>query len=113
MKQMFDGLADSLKTGLNGRKVYHPVSSPLSFYAITDGLANTLAVVEHPTVSVVWTAPDDTNPAGFYTAFKQSSAPVQVLFTDGAVRQLDSGNTPEATIQAYITRDGRELVPNP
>ncbi len=88
-------------------------SNPLVFSTITDGLANTIAVVDHPTISVVWTAPDDTNPADFYAAFKQSSELVQALFADGTVRMLDSSKTPEATIQAYVTRDAGETVPNP
>lgn len=87
-------------------------STPISFAQVIDGLANTLAIVDHSAKSVVWTAPDDTSPDEFYAAFKQSSAPVLVLCCDGAVRAVSSGETSETNLRAYITRNGREPVPD-
>ena len=90
-----------------------PDATPLSFRTVTDGTANTIAIVDNATNPVVWTAPDDTSPADFLAAFKQSSTPLQVLFCDAAVRAIDSSSTPESTVQAYMTRNGGESVPYP
>ena len=83
----------------------------LGFTGVTDGLSNTFLVVE-AAEPVIWTKPVDLpfdaneklpklgrrQPNGF-----------NVLFGDGSVRFIKS-TTPEATLKAYITTNGGEVI---
>jgi hypothetical protein len=78
---------------------------------ITDGLDKTLLVVPAK-VPVPWTKPDDLEyaadtPLPPFGEGVGMHATVPVLMADGSVTSFHSG-TPEATIRAMITRNGRE-----
>lgn len=86
--------------------------SGLAFAGFTDGLSNTILVVEAGK-DVVWTKPDDVP----FDAGKKLpklggmfDEGFHALFGDGSVRFLKKTITP-ATLRAIITRAGGEVVP--
>ncbi len=89
-----------------------PGDSAIGLRDILDGTSNTLFMVELPNKSVVWSSPDDSDPADFYAAFGKSPLGVSVLFADGATARLAS-DTAQQDLDAYITRNGAETVSRP
>jgi hypothetical protein len=79
--------------------------------SFTDGTSNTwlVAEAEQP---VPWTKPDDLpfDPNGPLPRLGTRAGGYTAAFADGWVRQFRL-DTPEATLRAYITRDGNEVVP--
>jgi prepilin-type processing-associated H-X9-DG protein len=80
---------------------------------VMDGISNTLMIVEAAT-AVPWTKPDDIpfDPNGPLPPIgKHYNGGCNAAFADGSVRFLP-GNLPPRTLQALITRDGGEVVPD-
>jgi hypothetical protein len=81
------------------------------FMDVTDGLSNTLMIVEAET-AVPWTKPEDLtfNPNGPLPRMsKHFRSGFNVVFMDGSVRLMPH-NVPETTLRAMITRNGGEMV---
>ena len=87
---------------------------PTGFRDITDGLANTLAVVE-TNAPVPWTKPEDIdfspqNTQKFFGAFSMHPGGFNALMCDGSVRFLRLSISP-AVFKTLITRSGNDIVP--
>jgi hypothetical protein len=96
---------------------FEPVPGPgkgpprgLSVAAFSDGTSTTWLAAEADQ-PVPWTKPEDLayDPKGPLPRLGTRSGGYTAAFADGAVRQLRL-DTPEATLRAYITRDGGEPV---
>lgn len=82
-----------------------------SLDSVTDGTANTLAVVESKGL-VLWTKPEDV-PLDVQTQSKVSSyhpGGANALFGDGSVRFLKVQNVNPAVFQALCTKNGGEVL---
>jgi hypothetical protein len=90
---------------------------PCKFSMISDGLANTILVVEAPHANVPWTEPRDLNFAelnmvingGANTPHSTHPGGVQVLLGDGSMRFLRAGISP-ADLEALLTKAGGEVI---
>ncbi|MGV3484713.1 MAG: DUF1559 domain-containing protein [Planctomycetaceae bacterium] len=90
-----------------------PDSSGVRFDDLTDGIANTLVVAELANKTVIWTQPDDAQPADLYTAINApESTGVVVVLADGSVSVL-SPSTPQDDLDAMMTRNGGEALALP
>jgi hypothetical protein len=81
---------------------------------VTDGVSNTLMIVEAET-AVPWTEPQDLtfNPNGPLPRMgKHFRSGFNVVFMDGSARLMPH-NVPETTLRAMITRNGGEMVTPP
>ncbi len=77
---------------------------------ITDGLSNTLMVVE-ATTPVEWTRPDDLDAATIASGLgSRHPGGANAAFADGSVRFLKVRAINPATVQALTTRDGGEVI---
>lgn len=89
---------------------------PLHFADVIDGTSNTILLVQAlPEHAVVWTKPDDLlidehNPLAALIKDKEGSFLVALL--DGSVRKVPGKITADA-LKAWLTLDGRDIVPNP
>ncbi|TWT33364.1 DUF1559 family PulG-like putative transporter [Blastopirellula retiformator] len=82
------------------------------FREVTDGISNTILVVENTGVMVPWLQPSDTSVEDFAQGIPFKHGLVggtQVLLGDGAVRFMGETTDPE-TLKGMSTRDGREAV---
>ncbi len=83
----------------------------LGFVGVTDGLSNTFLAVE-AAEPVIWTKPVDlpfdANEKLPKLGRRQANG-FHVIFCDGSVRFIKS-TTPEATLKAYITTNGDEVI---
>jgi prepilin-type processing-associated H-X9-DG protein len=94
-------------------------SEPNSFRSVTDGLANTLMVVEaKPTQAVHWMDPSDIDIEGYISSLTGRGSPGDhtnhvgggnCAFGDGSVRYLSSSIDIE-TLRGLSTRNGGETV---
>jgi prepilin-type processing-associated H-X9-DG protein len=93
--------------------------------SITDGISNTLMVVETCGAPVVWSQPQDinidTNPVGINlpgavrhesggALSSYHSGGANALLADGSVRFFSQNTSPDI-LKALMTRDGNELLP--
>ena len=97
-----------------GNAWFMDLQSNVRFPQITDGLSNTLLVVESGE-AVPWTKPEglefaDDKPLPKMNPFR--SGGFNALFGDGSVQFL-SNTTDEKVLRALITRDGGEVVQRP
>jgi prepilin-type processing-associated H-X9-DG protein len=80
---------------------------------VTDGLSNTLMVVEGGE-PVVWTRPDDVEFTGNIMPMSlalRGNPRINVLFADGSVRNIDLSRVNPQSFKAAITRSGGEILP--
>jgi hypothetical protein len=98
---------------VTGRNMAFEVGQTLSFQDFTDGLSNTIMVVETQGLGGHWAEPKDTDltlpiplPAGHYP---QGNL---VLYGDGSVQSVPT-TLPPTTIHALCTRNGGEAVQLP
>lgn len=92
---------------------FHP-TRPRSFSEITDGLCNTLMVMEVPRNQTFdWMAPDDANEQTFLAVHPESPLShrggLQVLLADGSARYV-SVLLPKETRRGLMTIDGGETL---
>lgn len=102
--------------------VEHPkaaLAAGLQFRDCTDGLSNTLAVVESRQHSVHWMQPDDVTPTEFLHDLQSSAHPDQAnhvggtltLFLDGAVHFIPSDTTADEIKRWIVVDDGEFSEP--
>jgi prepilin-type processing-associated H-X9-DG protein len=92
---------------------------PCKVRAITDGLSNTIMVIEAPHANIPWTEPRDLDLDGLTLAINaganspHSDHPggAHVLLADGSVRLLQAGIS-SADLRGLLTKAGNELVPS-
>jgi predicted RNA-binding Zn-ribbon protein involved in translation (DUF1610 family) len=97
-----------------------PGAQPRKESEITDGAANTIAVIEHSASKINWLEPRDGPPAGTNNATAATgSAPASnhphqshALFIDGSVHSLPD-HLERHQLDALMTVDGGEMVPIP
>lgn len=86
----------------------------LGFREFTDGLSNTIMVVEAGADKAdTWTKPggltlDEENPIKTFGTIKEGT--LSVLISDGSVRTVDIETISNETIKALITRNGGEII---
>ena len=98
------------ETIFDGGKACHPDS-------ITDGLANTILVVEAPHANIPWTEPRDLNfdelsmriNNGPNSPHSDHPDIMLALLADGTVRQISNTISPQ-DLRALLTKAGRETV---
>jgi prepilin-type processing-associated H-X9-DG protein len=96
-----------------GPATIFPGAEAVRMQAITDGLSNTLLVVEaSDAAAVTWTKPDDWDIAGelnVRSLFGHHPNGTNFAFADGSVLFLEKTVTPKV-LQALTTRNGAEVV---
>jgi hypothetical protein len=94
-----------------------PSARGIGFGSVTDGLSNTIAVVEASDDSaVIWTKPDDFIPDKdnpFQGLLGKSSMGVQVGLMDGSVRFISPKIAPEMLLRLFGRNDGQVVDFNP
>ena len=100
------------KVFVGGGAAFDPAKG-VGFAAFSDGLSNTLAVVESKT-AVVWTKPDDIPfdpkaPPSLLDAGSPHPGGFNALMSDGSVRFLKTINP--KVFRDLITRSGGEIIP--
>jgi len=95
-----------------------PFWQEVSPQQVTDGLSNTMIVVETKGPPIPWTSPRDlefdkldfvVNSFSGYGLISEHRQSANVLMADGAVRTL-TNSTPAEMVRAMATRDGGEIV---
>ncbi|WP_158265475.1 DUF1559 domain-containing protein [Blastopirellula marina] len=87
-------------------------ATAIRFHDVTDGISNTVMVVENTGKLVPWLKPDDTSIEELMQGVEFQDGPVggtQFLFGDGSV-QFISENIDRQTLHDMATRDGGEAV---
>src|SRR5262249_62242201 len=96
-----------------GPATIFPGAEAVKMQAITDGLSNTILVVEaSDAAAVTWTKPDDWDIAvelDVQSLFGHHSNGTNFAFADGSVLFLEKTVTPKV-LQALTTRNGSEVV---
>ena len=86
---------------------------------ITDGLANTIAVVEMSSSGIRWTAPRDLNVSEMSSKINDPNhvgirschcGGAYILFADGSVKYVLGGSDAEKYLKALTTINGKEDV---
>ncbi|MFO0795960.1 MAG: DUF1559 domain-containing protein [Gemmataceae bacterium] len=100
--------------GVKGKGMaFDPTVKSLNFAGFTDGLSNTIMVVESGD-PVAWMKPDDfVVPAkGAIPRIEVPGRPNQfnALFGDGSVRWMNRAGMTDDTLRAYFTRNGGEVI---
>lgn len=97
-----------------GGSPIHVRGQPLKISGITDGMSNTLMVVEAAD-PVNWMKPDDVryDPEKRPKLGAPKAKVVRALFGDGHVRELKSELLTDDVLRAILTRDGGEAVGYP
>jgi hypothetical protein len=87
--------------------------SPHTIGAVTDGLSNTIAVVEMRTTSPSWAAPSSIDINQLSAGLPQTNHPGggQVLLSDGSVRFISQSIDPQV-LRSLSTRNGGEAIGN-
>jgi prepilin-type processing-associated H-X9-DG protein len=80
---------------------------------VTDGLSNTIAVVEMRTTNSSWAAPTSVDISQLSAGLPQTNHPGggQVLMGDGSVRFISQSIDPQV-LKSLSTRNGAETVGN-
>lgn len=102
---------------VQGKETLFDGSTPCKFSSVTDGLSNTIMVVEAPQANILWTEPRDldfdtmsmTLNSGANSPHSKHPGGVQVLLADGSVRFLRAGVSPEQ-LRAMLTKAGGEMI---
>ncbi len=90
-------------------------ATPTTYGMISDGMANTILVVEvGPDHAVPWMSPDDITLNEYLSlpSKSQHAGGSNVAMADGSVRFF-SDMTPPEDVQAMLTKDGGEMVAPP
>ena len=97
-----------------GAETLFPPEGGVQIRDVTDGLSNTVLLVEvSPDKSVVWTKPDDweADLADPWAALRREGrGSVVVGFGDGSVRVFDEESVPGEKLRKFLTRAGGEVV---
>ena len=102
---------------ITGEEMMFNGSTPTRFADITDGLSNTLMVVEVEDSAVMWNEPVDLDGATIQNTIARGPGQInsrhpggaQVALGDGSVRFLSSSIAPEI-LRALMTRNGGETI---
>ena len=112
--QLPDGWGATHYRGVSGKGMAFDSTAPrLNFAGFTDGLSNTIMVVETGD-PVPWMKPEDlTIPAkGAIPRIEVPGRPGQfnALFGDGSVRWMNRAGITDQNLRAYFTRNGGEVI---
>ncbi|QDU19329.1 DUF1559 family PulG-like putative transporter [Urbifossiella limnaea] len=112
--QVEGGYGVSHYRGVKGKGMaFDPAVKSLNFAGFTDGLSNTIMVVESGD-PVAWMKPDDLliPEKGAIPRFDTPGRPGQfsALFGDGSVRWINRAGLSDADLRAYFTRNGGEVI---
>jgi prepilin-type processing-associated H-X9-DG protein len=98
---------------VTGQGAMFEAGSPHTIADVTDGLSNTIAVVEMRTTNSSWAAPTSVDISQLSAGLPQTNHPGggQVLMGDGSVRFISQSIDPQV-LKSLSTRNGAETVGN-
>jgi hypothetical protein len=81
---------------------------PVKFRDITDGLSNTLMVIDAANTGINWMEPRDLDMTSVFSATGRHPKVINVMMGDGSVRSIPVG---DPNLQAMLTINGGEMAP--
>lgn len=109
--QSFEDASKTVYVTLDGKGTFMEGKEPLEFRNMTDGLSNTLMVVEaNPGNAVIWTKPEDLpfdeqQPGNGLGAIRPQG--FQAAYADGSVRLIPADIDPETLRRLILRNDGQ------
>jgi hypothetical protein len=102
---------------VRGKETIFDADKPCTIDSITDGVANTILVIEAPNANIPWTEPRDLDfdtlelvvNGGVNSPHSGHPEVALALFADGRVRQLHKRVTAQV-LRALLTKDGGEQI---